>query len=125
MQKRYYETTFLFSFELSDKEREAVVTDYVAALKKHQAEVVHQPKMASRQLAYPIAKQDRAVYQTVIFQASPEVISKLEVAYGRDKRVLRFLTISSSEQAVQYQRQQHEAVTGGNNTTEDETQNVE
>lgn len=41
-------------------------------------------------------------YELVEFKAEPQVIEKLEVAFRRDERVLRYLTVKLEKYAAQY-----------------------
>ena len=53
-------------------------------------------------MAYPIQKKSTGFYELVEFKAEPQVIEKLEVAFRRDERVLRYLTVKLEKYAVQY-----------------------
>ena len=53
-------------------------------------------------MAYPIQKKSTGFYTLLEFKAEPEVIERLEVAYRRDERVLRYLTVKLDKYAAQY-----------------------
>lgn len=53
-------------------------------------------------LAYPIEKKSTGFYQLIEFKAEPSVLAKLETAYRRDERVIRFLTVKMEKYAAQY-----------------------
>lgn len=53
-------------------------------------------------MAYPIQKKSTGFYQLFEFKAEPQVIEKLEVAYRRDERVIRYLTVKLDKYAAQY-----------------------
>ena len=53
-------------------------------------------------MAYPIQKKSTGFYQLVEFEVSGDVIEKLEVAFRRDERILRFLTVKLDKHAVAY-----------------------
>jgi small subunit ribosomal protein S6 len=53
-------------------------------------------------LAYPIAKKSTGFYTLIEFDADPQLIKKLEIAYRRDERVLRFLTFRQDKYAAEY-----------------------
>lgn len=55
-----------------------------------------------RKLAYPIQKKSTGFYQLVEFEASGDVIEKLELAFRRDERILRFLTVKLDKHAITY-----------------------
>ena len=59
--------------------------------------------MGLRQLAYPINKKSSGVYYCIEFKApSGTVISKTELAFRRDERIMRFLTARLDKYGVQY-----------------------
>lgn len=55
-----------------------------------------------KKMAYPIQKKSTGFYTLLEFKAEPEVIERLEVAYRRDERVLRYLTVKLDKYAAQY-----------------------
>lgn len=58
--------------------------------------------MGSPQAGYPIQKKSTGFYTLVEFDANPEVVSKLETAFRRDERVIRFLTFRLDKYAHEY-----------------------
>jgi small subunit ribosomal protein S6 len=71
-------------------------------LTKNGAEIVFEDFWGMRKLAYPIQKKTTGFYYLIEFKAEGEVIAKLETAYKRDERLLRFLTVSLDKHAVAY-----------------------
>jgi len=55
-----------------------------------------------RKLAYPIQKKSSGFYHMIEFNAEPNIIADLEVAFKRDERLLRFLTVALDKHAVAY-----------------------
>ena len=55
-----------------------------------------------KKLAYPIQKKSTGFYAMLEFKAEPQLISKLEVNYRRDERVLRYITVKNEKYAAQY-----------------------
>ncbi|MBQ0070155.1 MAG: 30S ribosomal protein S6, partial [Bacteroidales bacterium] len=53
-------------------------------------------------LAYPIQKKTTGFYTLVEFDAEPTVVAKLETAYRRDEKVIRFLTFRLDKFAAEY-----------------------
>ena len=66
------------------------------------AEIVFENNWGMRKLAYPIQKKTTGFYYLIEFRAEGEVIAKLETAYKRDERLLRFLTVSLDKHAIAY-----------------------
>ena len=55
-----------------------------------------------KKLAYPIEKKSTGYYVMIEFKAEPTLISKLEINYRRDERVLRYLTVKNDKFAAEY-----------------------
>ena len=66
------------------------------------AAIVNEENWGLRKLAYPIEKKSTGYYTLVEFDSNPEVIKKLETAFRRDERVLRFLTFRLDKYAKEY-----------------------
>ena len=62
-----------------------------------------------RKLAYPIRKKNTGFYYLIEFSAEGSVIADLEVAYKRDERLLRFLTVSLDKYAIAYNEKKRNA----------------
>lgn len=100
---RQYETTFIVAPVLSDGEIKKAAESYEKLLKKEGCEIVHVDNIGLRQLAYPIKKHNSGVYYTIEYTVETgEVIDKLELAFRRDERILRFLTVKLDKYGIQY-----------------------
>ena len=53
-------------------------------------------------MAYAIQKKSTGFYCLVEFKAEPSVIKTLDVAYRRDEKVIRYMTVKLDKYAVQY-----------------------
>ncbi|MDQ3072427.1 MAG: 30S ribosomal protein S6 [Bacteroidota bacterium] len=71
-------------------------------LVNNQAEIVSEENWGLRKLAYPIKKKSTGFYHLMEFTATAELVSRLEVEYKRDERVLRFLTVSLDKYGVEF-----------------------
>lgn len=58
--------------------------------------------MGDAQISYPIQKKSTGFYYLIEFKAEGELIAKLETAYKRDEKLLRFLTVSLDKHAIAY-----------------------
>jgi small subunit ribosomal protein S6 len=97
-----YETVFIVTPVLSEEQMKETVEKYTDFLKDHGAEIVYTNNWGMRKLAYPIRKKTTGFYYLIEFNAEGSVIADLEVAYKRDERLLRFLTVSLDKHAVAY-----------------------
>jgi small subunit ribosomal protein S6 len=85
------------------------VEKYTNFLKDHGAEIIYTNNWGMRKLAYPIRKKNTGFYYLIEFEAEGSVIADLEVAYKRDERLLRFLTVSLDKYAIAYNEKKRNA----------------
>jgi small subunit ribosomal protein S6 len=98
----HYETVFIMTPVLSDDQMKEAVKKYQDLLKSNGAEIIHEENWGLKKLAYPIQKKVSGFYYLMEFKAEGEVVDKLETAYRRDERMLRFLTVKLDKFAVAY-----------------------
>jgi small subunit ribosomal protein S6 len=108
MSLRHYETVFIITPILPEQQVKETVEKFESLLKEKGAKVYHSESWGLRKLAYPIDKKTTGVYQLFEFNASPELISSLEVELKRDERVLRFMTVSLDKYAVEFNQKRRE-----------------
>lgn len=97
-----YETVFIMTPVLSDEQMKEAVKKYQDFLKDKGAEIVHEEAWGLRKMAYPIQKKSSGFYHLIEFKDNGEVIREYEVAFKRDERILRFLTVKLDKHAVTY-----------------------
>ncbi|HOI87180.1 MAG TPA: 30S ribosomal protein S6 [Lentimicrobium sp.] len=97
-----YETVFIMTPVLSDEQMKEAVAKFQKMLKDKGAEIVHEDHWGLRKLAYPIQKKTSGFYHLIEFKAEGNIIQDLEVAFKRDERVIRFLTVALDKHAVAY-----------------------
>ncbi len=78
------------------------VEKFKDVLKANNAEIVNEELWGLRKLAYPIQKKSTGFYVLVEFKGEPTIVKKLETAFRRDERVIRFLTFRLDKYAVEY-----------------------
>src|SRR5690606_16175042 len=78
------------------------VSKYRNLIKEEGGELVHEENWGLTKLAYPINKKTTGFYHIYEFKASTNFISKLELAYRRDERIMRFLTTALDKHALIY-----------------------
>jgi small subunit ribosomal protein S6 len=98
----HYETVFILTPVLSDAQMKEAVEKFTTVLTDNGATIVNQENWGLRKLAYPIEKKSTGFYTLVEFDAAPETVKKLEIAYRRDERVIRFLTFRLDKYAYEY-----------------------
>lgn len=97
-----YETVFILTPVLSEQQMTETVEKFKTLLTEKGAELLNEENWGMKKMAYPIQKKSTGFYTLLEFKAEPEVIERLEVAYRRDERVLRYLTVKLDKYAAQY-----------------------
>ena len=97
-----YEAVFVLTPVLSEQQMTETVEKFKALLTEKGAELLNEENWGMKKMAYPIQKKSTGFYTLLEFKAEPEVIERLEVAYRRDERVLRYLTVKLDKYAAQY-----------------------
>ena len=97
-----YETVFILTPVLSDDQMKEAVEKFKDVLVQNGAEIVNEELWGLKKLAYPIQKKSTGFYCLLEFKGEPTIVKKLEVAYRRDERVIRFLTFRLDKYAQEY-----------------------
>lgn len=98
----HYETVFILTPVLSDDQMKEAVEKFKGVLSEVGANLVNEELWGLRKLAYPIKKKSTGFYCLFEFEATPDVVKKLETAYRRDERVIRFLVFRLDKYAQEY-----------------------
>jgi len=97
-----YETVFIMTPVLSEEQMKETVKKFRDYLTDKGAEIVFEDNWGMRKLAYPIQKKSTGFYHLIEFKADGSLIRDYEVAFKRDERILRFLTVKLDKHAVIY-----------------------
>ena len=97
-----YETVFILTPVLSDAQMKEAVDKFKKVLTDNQATIVNEEEWGLRKLGYPIQKKTTGFYNLLEFDAEPTVVAKLETAFRRDEKVIRFLTFRLDKFAAEY-----------------------
>ena len=97
-----YETVFILTPVLSDEQMKETVAKFKKLLTDNGAEVLNEETWGLKKMAYAIDKKSTGFYCLLEFKAEPTVINKLEVAYRREEKVIRFMTVKLDKYAVEY-----------------------
>src|SRR5690554_5159712 len=117
-----YESVIILTPLLSEEAMKEVITKFKTILTEGGAEIIHEDDWGLRKLAYPIQKKSTGYYHLTEYKAPGELISKLEVLYKRDERVMRFLTVSLDKHAIVYNEKKR---SGAFNKKKDESKTEE
>jgi small subunit ribosomal protein S6 len=101
--EKHYETVFILTPVLSDDQAKEAAKKFKKVITDLGGKVINEENWGLKKLAYPIQKKTTGFYHLCEFNASsPDIIQNLEVAYKRDERVLRFLTVVLDKHAIAY-----------------------
>ena len=96
-----YETVFIMTPVLSDQQMKETVAKFKGILTDAGAEIINEEEWGLKTMAYPIQKKSTGFYELIEFKAEPSVIAKLEVAFRRDERVIRYLPVTPARSTLQ------------------------
>ena len=97
-----YETVFILTPVLSDDQMKEAVEKFKGVLTQNGAEIVNDETWCLKKLAYPIQKKSTGFYCLLEFKGEPTIVKKLDIAFRRDERVIRFLTFRLDKYAQEY-----------------------
>jgi small subunit ribosomal protein S6 len=97
-----YETVFIMTPVLSEDQMKACVADYKKHLTDQGASIIAEDNWGLKKLAYPIKKKSTGFYYCIEFDGPGSLVADLEIAYKRDERLLRFLTVSLDKHAIAF-----------------------
>jgi small subunit ribosomal protein S6 len=98
----HYETVFILTPVLSEDQAKEAAKKFRKNLTDSGAKIVHEESWGLKKLAYPIQKKSTGFYFLTEFQAAGTTIADLEIAYKRDERIMRFLTLKLDKHAIAY-----------------------
>ena len=97
-----YETIFILTPVLSEEQAKEAVDNYRKLIKEHSGKMTNEEHWGLRKLAYPIQKKSTGFYHVLQFNAPTTIVKDLEIAYQRDERILRYLTVTLDKHALAY-----------------------
>ena len=99
----HYESVFILTPVLSEDQAKEAVGKFRKLIKEFGGTLVHEESWGLRKLAYQIQKKSTGHYTLFEFTAkNGSIIADLEVAFKRDERVMRFLTVALDKHGVAY-----------------------
>ena len=98
----HYETVFILTPVLSDKQTNEAVDKFKKSLKDSSARINNQESWGLKKLAYPIQKKSTGFYFLIEFQGQGDAVKNFELELKRDERVMRFLTMKMDKDHLEY-----------------------
>lgn len=99
MEKRY-ETVFILTPVLSEDQAKEAAKKFEKILTDQGAKINHRENWGLKKLAYQIQKKTTGFYHLIEFSGTGAEIADLELAFKRDERILRFMTIALDKHAA-------------------------
>jgi len=97
-----YETVFILTPVLSEEQAKEAVQKFESQISSLGGKVKHSESWGLRKLAYPIQKKSTGFYFLTEFEAPGNAIAELEIAFKRDERVMRFLSVKMDKDHLAY-----------------------
>ncbi|MFT5820205.1 MAG: small subunit ribosomal protein S6 [Crocinitomix sp.] len=97
-----YETVFILTPVLSDEQTKEAVKVYEDFITSNGGAIKHKEFWGLKKMAYQIQKKSNGFYNLVEFEAQGDLIQKLEIAFKRDERIMRFLTVRMDKDHVAF-----------------------
>lgn len=88
---KLYEAMFIVDSAKAKENYEAAEAECLAAITRHDGNIVKSVKWDDRRLSYEINKIKRGVYILVHFEAAPEAVAKIERQALLNEKILRVL----------------------------------
>ena len=98
----HYETVFILTPVLSEKQTKEAVDKFKKSLKDSSAKINNQESWGLKKLAYPIQKKSTGFYFLIEFQGEGDAVKNFELELKRNERVMRFLTMKMDKDHLEY-----------------------
>jgi len=97
-----YETVFILTPVLSEEQTKEAVKVYEDFIASNGGVIKHKEFWGLKKMAYQIQKKSNGFYNLLEFEANGDLIAKLEIAFKRDERIMRFLTVKMDKHHVAF-----------------------
>lgn len=101
MNKRVYESAVLINAALDDEAIKMLISKIKETISGNGGEIREIEDWGRKRLAYQIKKSKIGYYVIFRFDSQPDLITKLERYYQLDETILRYLTITLSNDALE------------------------
>jgi small subunit ribosomal protein S6 len=99
----HYETVFILNPVLSEDQTKETVQKFKELLKSSKAKIVAEEQWGLKKMAYSIEKKKTGFYFLFEYVTdSVDLLPKLDVAFKREERVMRWITVKLDKHAIAY-----------------------
>ena len=114
---KHYETVFILTPVLSEDQTKETAKKFKKLMTDLGAKVAHEEFWGLKKLAYPIQKKSTGFYHLFEYTTdSITLVNELEVAFKRDERVMRYMTVSLDKHAIEWAEKRRVKMKGGEGT---------
>ena len=96
----HYETVFILNPVLSDEQIKETVKKFEDFLISKDAKMVNKEDWGLKKLAYAIQNKKSGFYHLFEYTVEGDAINELELAFRREERVMRYLTVALDKHAI-------------------------
>ena len=100
--KKKYELSYFLSPETPEDKIDSEAAELGRMISENGGEDVQLNPLEQRRLAYPIKKQDRALFGWALFSADPDSLDKIKNVLSSNKKLLRFLVVADYSKLTPY-----------------------
>lgn len=97
-----FESVIVITPLLNEEQMKDTVARYRQMITELGGQMVHEENWGLTKLAYEIQNKSTGFYHIFEYRVDPSAIDKIELAFRRDERLMRFMTISLDKHAVIY-----------------------
>ena len=96
----HYETVFILNPVLSEEQIKETVKKFEDILISKGAKMISKENWGLKKLAYAIQNKKSGFYHLLKYTVTGEAINELELAFRREERVMRYLTVALDKHAI-------------------------
>jgi len=105
MKTKVYESAVIINAALDDEQIESIISRIKDTIINNGGEIREIENWGRKRLAYMVKKSKIGYYAIFRFNALSTIVAKLERFYQLDEQILRYLTITLDNDALQYLEQ--------------------
>lgn len=102
MKNNVYESAIIINAALDDEQIESVISRVKEIISNNGGEIREVENWGRKRLAYMVKKSKIGYYAIFRFNAPSNIVAKLERTYSLDEHILRYLTISLDNDAIEH-----------------------
>jgi small subunit ribosomal protein S6 len=96
----HYETVFILNPVLSEEQIKETVKKFEDILVSRDVKMISKEDWGLKKLAYAIQNKKSGFYHLFEYTVDGDAITELEIAFRREERVMRYLTVALDKHAI-------------------------